>query len=525
MCTGLTQCNRDVATGVVTPPLLPGPALAATNGIVALVADAPISYDATKSGTLFTNQSATALTYSIALVGAPAGLSISGGVISGTPTEPGVISATLTATDARGRTARDDFQIVVFASGLPTPTLPAVPFQYADAELPVPAHFTANATLGSAVASDNAPVTNPITDAGATLGRVLFYDSRLSANDATSCSSCHVQAFGFSGASALSVGFAGAVTTRHSPGLTNVRYYKRGRFFWDERAATLEAQVIGPIQSPVEMGMSLENLVIKLTATPYYGPLFAAAFGSPAVTSDRIAKALAQYTRSLVSTASRYDLAYSATGVPNFTASFTTQEQAGELLFRTNGCASCHNTASQVSDSVHNIGLDAVPADTGAVNSAFKAPSLRNVAVRPRYMHDGRFSSLEEIIEFFDSGVQPSPGLDIRLRNADGSPRRLNMSASQKAAVIAYLKTLTDSTFLTAPRFSSPFVPEVVTLPPTTAPPPVPPTTVPPQTIPNTAVTIQFTAYHPPTVTVSKGSAITITNLDNSRHSATFSSA
>jgi plastocyanin len=225
-----------------------------------------------------------------------------------------------------------------------------------------------------------------------------------------------------------------------------------------------------------------------------------------------VSRALAQYVRSLVSTSSRYDRAFTAAGTPNFAAVFTAQELEGEQLFRSSGCAGCHATVSQVSDSVHNIGLDAVTADTGAGRGAFKAPSLRNVAVRPRFMHDGRFTSLDQVVAFFDSGVQPNPDLDPRLRNADGTPKRLGLTASQRAAIVAYLNTLTDSTFLTAPRFANPFAPA-------TAPPPPPPATT-----PTASVTIQATAYHPATITVSPGTVITWTNLDNARHSATFSS-
>src|SRR5205085_8293281 len=112
----------------------------------------------------------------------------------------------------------------------------------------------------------------------------------------------------------------------------------------------------------------------------------------------------------------------------------------------------------QVSDAPHNVGLDRVPADTGAGRGAFKAPSLRNVAARPPYMHDGRFATLAQVVDFFDAGVQATPDLDPLLRNADGTPRRLGLTAAQKAALVAFLNTLTDSTFLTAPRFADPFV-------------------------------------------------------------------
>ncbi|MES2177879.1 MAG: cytochrome c peroxidase [Gemmatimonadota bacterium] len=506
-CTVLLACSRDAS--VSSPLTSPAPELLNANGPVGFITGSPVAYDATKGGTVFSDPALKGLSYRIAFEGPSLGLSSTAGSITGTGTGPGVVMATLTATDGEGRIVSDRFAVVVFASGLPVPMLPALSLQYADAEVPLPAHYAASINGLSAAATDNLPPSNPITDAGATLGRVLFYDPRLSANDGTSCAGCHVQALGFTDALPSSVGFAGALTGRLTPGLTNARFYKRGRFFWDERAASLEAQVLGPIQNTGEMGMTLENLVAKVSTTPYYKPLFTSAFGNTSVTSDRIALALAQYVRSLVSTNSRYDRAFVG-GVANFAASFTAEEIAGEALFRSAGCASCHNTISQVSDSVHNIGLDVVVTDTGAGRGAFKSPSLRNVAVRPFYMHDGRFSSLEQVVEFFNSGVQANPLLDARLRNTDGSPKRLNLTATQRAALVAYMKTLTDSTFLTSPRFSNPFAVTSV---------------IPPVTSTNFSVTIQNKAYHPPTITVPPGSTVTFTNLDNQRHSATFASA
>lgn len=149
-----------------------------------------------------------------------------------------------------------------------------------------------------------------------------------------------------------------------------------------------------------------------------------------------------------------------------FDASFggpplTPQEQQGLQLFNgPAGCAPCHGTNAQVSDNVHNTRLDATITDIGAGNGRFKAPSLRNVAIRPPFMHDGRFTTLQQVVAFYDSGVQPNPGLDGRLRNsADGTPKRLNLTQAQRDAIVAYLGALTDSTLFTAPRFANPFSP------------------------------------------------------------------
>ncbi|MEO6528556.1 MAG: cytochrome c peroxidase [Gemmatimonadaceae bacterium] len=506
LCGAVSACGGDPSGGVAPPPTTsPAPTLRDANPTAAAIVGSAITYDATKAGNTFSDPGRTGLTYSITFSAPVPGLTTSGGTIRGTPTTPGVALATITATDALGRTATDRFGLVVFDSGLTTPILPAPPLAYSDALVPLPAHFLASVGGTSVASLDNTPLNNQITDAGATLGRVLFYDTRLSANDAISCASCHRPSIGFGDTPARSVGFTGVLTPRHSTGLVNARFYKRGRFFWDERAATLEAQALDPIQNPAEMGMTLDALALKLIATPYYQPLFTAAFGTPGITSERVAAALAQYTRSLVSTGSRYDRAFSPTGVPDFASTLSAQEQQGEQLFQSVGCAGCHVSVAQVGDSVHNTGLDATITDVGAVGGAFKTPSLRNVAVRPRFMHDGRFTALEQVVSFYDSGVQPNPGLDPRLKAPDGGPRRLGLSAAQRSAIVAFLGSLTDSTFLTAARFSNPFAPPGTPTPPTGA-----------------SVTIQANAFRPASLTVARGTTITFTNLDNDRHSAEF---
>src|SRR4029079_16049476 len=412
--------------------------------------------------------------------------------------------ATITATDALGRSARDRFAIVAFASGLPIPQLPSPTLRYDHAEVGLPAHFRAAAGGPSVLSLDNTPATNPITDAGGTLGRVLFYDTRLSASDAVSCGSCHHQSLGFADALVFSVGLGGALTPRHATGLSNARFYKRGRFFWDERASTLEDQVLDPIQNGREMGMSLDALAIKLSVTPYYPALFQAAFGSPGITRDRISRALAQFTRAMVSGDSRYDRAFDANGVANFASTLTPQEIDGERVFRQSGCGSCHTTLAQAGDAPHDNGLDAAPVDTGVGGGVFKTPSLRNVAVRPRFMHDGRFATLDEVVAFYDSGIQANPRLDSLLRAADGTPKRLGLTGAERGALVAFLGTLTDSSFLTAVRFSNPFAPGSIT-------PPTGPT-----------ITMKNNTFSPTTVTVPAGAVVSFLNIDNEGHTATF---
>ena len=338
------------------------------------------------------------------------------------------------------------------------PVLPAMRFGYSDADAPIPRHFLGSVP-GTAAFTDNSPPENPITNPGATLGRVLFYDVRLSANNRIACASCHQQAFGFGDTTRFSSGLNGRHPARRTMALANARFYEYGRFFWDERASSLEAQILHPIQDTLEMGMQLDVLARKLDATPYYPALFTAAFGSPEVTSDRIAFALAQFVRSLVSAQSRFDAVFATGGAPNYSL-LSEKEREGLRIFNDADdarCVNCHRTIAQVADRANNIGLDVASEDTGAGGGRFKPPSLRNVAVRPPYMHDGRFATLREVVEFYDSGIEGSPDLDPRLRASDGSPRRLHLEPAQRDALVAFLNTLTDSAFLKAERFSDPF--------------------------------------------------------------------
>ena len=438
--------------------------LAAANTPQGATVGTAFSYDATKGGTTFTNASNAAMSYAVTFAPAANGLTASQGRISGVPTNAGIVTATIVASDASGNTASNEFPIVLFSSDLVSPTLPVTSFSYSDATSPLPAHYLApgppgpGGAGGMVIGADNTPATNAITNAGATLGRVLFYDRRLSINDRVSCASCHQPQAGFADTARLSRGFDGGLTGRHSMGLANARFYARGRFFWDERASSAEDQVLRPIQDPVEMGMSLSGLVAKVSVSSFYPALFQSAFGTADVTSDRIARALAQFVRSLVSGTSRFDQAFVGAGPPNFAAVFTPDELAGQQLFNgPAGCAQCHGTAGFISDNIHNTGLDATITDAGAGGGRFKAPSLKNIAVRPPYMHDGRFQSLEQVVDFYNTGVQNNPNLDQRLRGPGGLPQRLNLSTTQRNQIVAFLRTLTDDAFLVNPKFGNPF--------------------------------------------------------------------
>jgi cytochrome c peroxidase len=336
--------------------------------------------------------------------------------------------------------------------------LPETPDHYADIDLP--AHFKTPV----ARRFDNTPRDNPITDAGATLGRVLFYDTRLSANNTVACASCHHQNRAFSDANRFSKGHEGKQTDRNAMSLVNLRYYPRGRFFWDERAKTLEDQVLMPIQSKTEMGQDLTKLVEILAKDTQYPELYRKAFGDVEITSGRTSKALAQFLRSLVSYQSKYDEGRAkATSVREDFDNFTAEENRGKSLFLAN-CATCHLPQGQDAhfflNRPLNNGLDADYKNTdGGVGDVslksselglFKSPSLRNVELTAPYMHDGRLATLEAVIDHYNRDVKNHP-------NLDGRARRPNLSKAEKAALVAFLKTLTDSKFITDPKFSDPF--------------------------------------------------------------------
>ncbi|MGB6220247.1 cytochrome-c peroxidase [Haloferula sp.] len=336
---------------------------------------------------------------------------------------------------------------------------------------------------------DNTPVGNATTDSGAYLGRVLFYDKRLSANHTISCSSCHVADHGFSDPRKFSVGFEGGLTGRNSMGLTNSRYYERGSYFWDERAGTLEEQVLMPIQDSVEMGLTLPELVARISAEPFYSDLFNEAFGTPSVDTDRISRALAQFVRSIVSGESKFDEARET----GFNQTFTAQENLGRRIFNGQNvgggnatCATCHGSDNFVPGNfIRNNGLENPYVDKGLGEvtgrnqdeGRFKVPSLRNIELTAPYMHDGRFATLEEVVEFYNSEVVDHPNLAAQLREppnppgpggpppGPGAPLRLNLTDTEKAALVAFMKTLTDTSVISDPKFSDPFLTDATLTP------------------------------------------------------------
>jgi len=337
------------------------------------------------------------------------------------------------------------------------PTLPATLYNYS--EVTLPAAFTSSPmNFFNSISSSN-----PITDAGATLGRVLFYDRQLSRNKKVSCASCHQQEFAFANNTQFSKGLYNEMTSRNSMAIINTRF--SFRFFWDMRSVTLENQVLEPIKNHVEMDMTLEEVVDRVKLIGYYPKLFQDAFGTTEVTSQRISYALSQFLHSMVSYQSKYDQ-----GVDNNFADYTQLELDGKDLFfsGTVNCNHCHFTVNFFGNQPAVNGLDATYTDNGlglltgdpADDGKFKIPTLRNIEMTAPYMHDGRFATLEEVIEHYNSGIQAHPNLDDRLTvegQIGGTPKQYNMTSYQKQSLVAFLKTLTDHSFLTDVRFSDPF--------------------------------------------------------------------
>lgn len=357
------------------------------------------------------------------------------------------------------------------------PVLPSDVYDYITLNLPT--HFTDPVNpFANVTPFDNTPSNNVVTNDGATLGRVLFYDKNLSLSRTISCGSCHQQQFGFSDTAIHSMGFNGT-TRRHSMPLINVKWHMNGKMFWDERATSLEAQVLMPIQDPVEMGLTLTQLVQRVQEQSYYPQLFVKAFGDTAVTTSRISYAMAQFVRSIVSRSSKYDSGRSQVTSLNQTfPNFTTSENQGKNLFfrgiAAGGgeCYGCHTSEAFINAQFGpmNNGIDAVSTtDLGAfepngVDSTligrFKVSTLRNVELTAPYMHDGRFKTLEEVIDHYSTGIKLHRNLSPRFIDTVAgvaTAHKFNFTTAQKTALVAFLKTFTDRSILTEPKWSDPF--------------------------------------------------------------------
>ena len=326
---------------------------------------------------------------------------------------------------------------------------------------------------------------NNITNAKATLGRVLFYDKNLSVDRSISCASCHQQTVAFSDISRASSGIEGGTTGRHSMRLINSRFAQESRFFWDERAATLEIQTTQPIQDHAEMGFSgtngrpnLGELLRRMYGLDYYQNLFQFVYGDRVVTEQRIQESLAQFIRSIQSFDSKYDAGRVA--VPNDAApfaNFTAQENQGKQLYlappifdangiRTGGgagCQGCHRAPEfDIDPNSRNNGVVAQIGGMGPDLTNTRSPSLRdliraNGSVNGPMMHNGAFPTLESVIEHYNRIPNNNNQLDPRLR-PNGNPQQLNLTQAEKDALVAFLKTLSGTDVYTNRKWGNPFL-------------------------------------------------------------------
>ena len=342
----------------------------------------------------------------------------------------------------------------------------------------------ANQSVPAYITKDNT-LTNTITNKGATLGRVLFYDKNLSKDNTISCSSCHKQELAFGDSPIASTGVNGT-TGRHSMRLVNARFSVERKFFWDERASSLEVQTSQPIQDHKEMGFSGTNgdenfsaLLTKLQKLKYYQELFTFVYGDENITQERIQNALAQFVRSIQSFDSKYDSGRLAAGndQANF-ANFTAQENQGKQLFLTPpvfdgngnrtggglGCAGCHAAPEfDIDPNTGNNGIIAIIGATGIDITNTKSPSLRNVTradgtENGPFMHNANLATLQNVIGHYGN-INIAPGntnLDRRL-TPNGNGQKLNLTATEVNAVIAFLKTLAGNDVYTNKKWGNPF--------------------------------------------------------------------
>jgi cytochrome c peroxidase len=323
------------------------------------------------------------------------------------------------------------------------------------------------------------PADNPLTEESVELGRLLFYDRRLSGDNTMSCSTCHQQRLAFTDGRRTGIGVSGKPLAFNSMSLANLMWGPK-HFFWNGRVPTLEAQTLVPIQNPDEMAEDLDRLVAELGADERYRALFDAAFGE--ISAVAISRALASFQRTLISSNSRYDQFLRGE------IQLNAQEELGRKLFmahpdvkvslRGANCIDCHSQFltsgfSTSLDGFSNNGLDdeehlkpGLQSVTGdpVHRGMFKVPTLRNIALTAPYMHDGRFATLEEVLHHYNGGIRKSSTLSPLIAEATNRDAEspdgisLHLSEAEQAAIIAFLRTLTDNDFVTADRFSDPFV-------------------------------------------------------------------
>lgn len=352
-----------------------------------------------------------------------------------------------------------------FQTAIQAPVLPETPYDYTPQWGGLHNHMQ-NQDIG-------------ITNEGAALGRVLFYDKILSIDNSVSCGSCHHQAIGFADGDRFSTGFNKDLTDRNAPPISNL--YDDNLLFWDGRSTSIEDLVLRPIRNHKEMGMEdMDFLIAKIKAAPYYSDLFTAAFGNEEVTSAKVADAMTQFIKSMIGCNSPMDrFTFEGSGLSPLA------QQGMNIFFGEGQCYNCHSGPDfndrggfftdpffppngggfGWSQDIADIGLDEKYSDVGmgvfdeALVGVFKIPSLRNVALTAPYMHDGRFATLEDVVNHYNSGIKRSPNLDNVLKTWDtGDAIQLGLDDGEKAALVAFLHSLTDEGYMKDERFSDPFI-------------------------------------------------------------------
>ena len=309
--------------------------------------------------------------------------------------------------------------------------------------------------VDSAFGSPAIPADNPLTKQGVALGRRLFFEKMLSGDGTMSCARCHQPGNAFDDTAQFSHGITGALGSRNSMAVVNVAW--SSHFFWDGRRNSLEGQAHDPVTNPIEMNTTWPEVMNRLQHDADYPSLFYAAFGTSVIDSTLITKAIAQFERTLFSFNSAYDkYAWLHTSI------LTSQQAQGYELFQVFKCTKCHTFGLFTDNTIRNNGLDLLPSDSGLAKAThlmsdygkFKVPTLRNIAMTAPYMHDGRFATLAEVLRFYSKNViQASPNLDSNMHFFTVANA---MSPQEQADIVAFLETLTDSSFLNNPDFNRP---------------------------------------------------------------------
>lgn len=479
-------CGGDGTSSTTTTPTVSNSAPTVASAVADQTGQIgfDLSIDATQNGATFSDANGDTLTYAVTF-STNIGLSAAGGTITGVPNQLGDITVTVQASDPSGGNVSDSFTLSV---GIKQDAILST--FGANIDLSTLANFAGQTVpnyIGPALVNGNA-----VTDAGATLGRVLFYDVNLSIDNSVSCSSCHAQANGFSDLATVSNGVGGGVTGRHSMRLINGGFGHVGNGggattqFWDQRAATHEDQETQPIQDANEHGFSGQNgapdfadLITKMEGLAYYEELFRFNYLDADITEARIGQSLAQFTKSIQSFDTRFDVGRAATGNDNDPfANFTAQENQGKANFRGAGtglnCAACHQlpefTIQTGNNRGHNgvVGVASDPLSFDFTNT--RAPTLRDLVnssgtLNGPLMHDGSLTTVRAMLDHYSN--IPTPGsepartdflnsLDPRLRQGNAA-RQFNLTDANKDAIEAFLLTLSGTTVYTDPKWSDPF--------------------------------------------------------------------